>query len=126
MDNVILTPHIGGSTLEAQENIGREVGEKLVRYSDTGMTVTSVNFPEVALPSHPNNHRLLHIHQNVPGVLSEVNRVFSDNGINICGQYLQTNDKVGYVVIDVNKEYSELALTKLRNVKGTIRCRVLF
>ncbi len=125
-DNVILTPHIGGSTMEAQENIGLEVGEKLARYSDTGATVTSVNFPEVALPAHPNNHRLLHIHQNVPGVLSEINKVFSDNGINICGQYLQTNDKVGYVVIDVDKEYSELALEKLRHVKGTIRCRVLF
>jgi D-3-phosphoglycerate dehydrogenase len=126
LDNVILTPHVGGSTLEAQENIGREVGDKLVRYSDTGMTVTSVNFPEVSLPSHPNNHRLLHIHQNIPGVMSEINSVFSENGINICAQYLQTNEKVGYVVIDVNKEYSELALKKLRNVKGTIRCRVLF
>ncbi|MBK8973871.1 MAG: phosphoglycerate dehydrogenase [Hahellaceae bacterium] len=126
LDNVILTPHIGGSTLEAQENIGREVGDKLVRYSDTGMTVTSVNFPEVSLPSHPNNHRLLHIHQNIPGVMSEINNVFSENGINICGQYLQTNEKVGYVVIDVNKEYSDLAMSKLRSVKGTIRCRVLF
>lgn len=126
MDNVILTPHIGGSTLEAQENIGREVGDKLVRYSDTGTTVMSVNFPEVSLPAHPENHRLLHIHQNIPGVLSEINHVFSENGINIGAQYLQTNDKVGYVVIDVNKEYSELALKKLRNVKGTIRCRVLF
>jgi len=125
-DNVILTPHIGGSTMEAQENIGLEVAEKLARYSDTGTTITSVNFPEVALPAHPNNHRLLHIHENVPGVLSEINKVFSDNNINICGQYLQTNDKVGYVVIDVDKEYSDLALEKLREVTGTIRCRVLF
>ncbi|WP_020406294.1 phosphoglycerate dehydrogenase [Hahella ganghwensis] len=125
-DNVILTPHIGGSTMEAQENIGREVGEKLAKYSDTGMTVTSVNFPEVSLPSHPDNHRLLHIHENVPGVMSEINSVFSENGINVCGQYLQTNEKVGYVVVDINKEYSDLALTKLRSVKGTIRCRVLF
>ncbi|OZG72271.1 D-3-phosphoglycerate dehydrogenase [Hahella sp. CCB-MM4] len=125
-DNVILTPHIGGSTMEAQENIGREVGEKLAKYSDTGMTVTSVNFPEVSLPSHPENHRLLHIHENVPGVMSEINNVFSENGINVCGQYLQTNEKVGYVVVDINKEYSDLALSKLRSVKGTIRCRVLF
>ncbi len=125
-DNVILTPHVGGSTLEAQENIGIEVGEKLAIYSDTGTSITSVNFPEVALPAHPNNHRLLHIHQNVPGVLSEINQIFSDNNINICGQYLQTNDKIGYVVIDVNKEYSDLALEKLKTVKGTIRCRVLF
>jgi D-3-phosphoglycerate dehydrogenase len=125
-DNVILTPHIGGSTMEAQENIGYEVGEKLASYSDTGTSVTSVNFPEVALPAHPQNHRILHIHQNRPGVMSEINQVFSDNNINICGQFLQTNDKVGYVVIDVNKKSSELALQKIRAVKGTIRCRVLF
>lgn len=125
-DNVILTPHIGGSTMEAQENIGLEVAEKLAKYSDTGTSITSVNFPEVALPAHPHNHRLLHIHENVPGVLSDINKVFSDNNINICGQYLQTNEKVGYVVIDVNKEYSDLAQEKLKSVKGTIRCRVLF
>lgn len=125
-DNVILTPHVGGSTMEAQANIGFEVGEKLATYSDTGTSVTSVNFPEVALPAHPDNHRLLHIHNNVPGVMSEINQVFSENNINICGQYLQTNDKVGYVVIDVDKEYSELALKKLKNVKGTVRVRVLF
>lgn len=125
-DNVILTPHIGGSTAEAQENIGVEVAEKLSRYSDTGTTISSVNFPEVALPSHPDQHRLLHVHENVPGVMSEINKVFSDNNINIAGQYLQTNDKVGYVVIDVEKAYGELALEKLRSVKGTIRTRVLF
>lgn len=125
-DNVILTPHVGGSTIEAQENIGREVAEKLAMYSDNGTSVSSVNFPEVALPSHPNQHRLLHIHENVPGVLSEINRVFSENGINICGQYLQTKEDIGYVVVDVDKAYGELALEKLRQVKGTIRCRVLF
>ncbi|MFD2229462.1 phosphoglycerate dehydrogenase [Alkalimarinus sediminis] len=126
LDNVILTPHVGGSTMEAQENIGIEVAEKLSTYSDTGTTVSSVNFPEVALPAHPNKHRLLHIHENVPGVLSEINKVFSDNDINIGGQYLQTNDKVGYVVVEVDKEYSKLALEKLSAVKGTIRCRVLY
>lgn len=125
-DNVILTPHIGGSTMEAQENIGYEVAEKLATYSDTGTSVTSVNFPEVALPAHPDKHRLLHIHENVPGVMSEINQVFSENGINISGQFLQTNEKVGYVVIDVDKAYSDLALQKLKDVKGTIRCRVLF
>ncbi|GAA3970222.1 phosphoglycerate dehydrogenase [Allohahella marinimesophila] len=125
-DNVILTPHVGGSTMEAQENIGREVGEKLARYSDTGMTVTSVNFPEVSLPAHPNNHRLLHIHHNVPGVMSEINAVFSENDINICAQYLQTNERLGYVVIDVDKAYSDLAMQKLKSVKGTIKSRVLF
>ena len=125
-DNCILTPHVGGSTLEAQANIGLEVAEKLVRYSDNGTSITSVNFPEVALPSHPGMHRLLHIHQNVPGVMSEINQVFAANNINICGQFLQTNDKVGYVVIDVSAEASELALEKVQQVKGTIRARVLF
>lgn len=125
-DNVLLTPHIGGSTLEAQENIGREVAGKLAQYSDHGATMTAVNFPEVALPPHPDQHRLLHIHHNRPGVLSEINRVFSSNAINILGQYLQTNATVGYVVIDVDREYSDLALQKLREVDGTIRCRVLW
>ncbi|MBA1248308.1 MULTISPECIES: phosphoglycerate dehydrogenase [Pseudomonas] len=126
LDNVILTPHVGGSTMEAQANIGLEVAEKLVKYSDNGTSVSSVNFPEVALPSHPGKHRLLHIHQNVPGVLSEINRVLSENGINISGQYLQTDEKVGYVVVDVDAAYSDMAQEKLQNVKGTIRCRVLF
>lgn len=126
LDNVILTPHIGGSTQEAQENIGVEVAEKLVRYSDNGTTITSVNFPEVALPEHPDAHRLLHVHANVPGVMSAINRVFSDNDINISSQYLQTNEKVGYVVLDVHSPYSERALEQLRNIEGTIRCRVLF
>ncbi len=124
-DNAILTPHVGGSTQEAQENIGLEVAEKLVKYSDNGTTTSSVNFPEVALPEHPNTHRLLHIHKNIPGVLTAINQIFSDNNINICGQYLQTNDKVGYVVIEVDKDYSDLALKQLKEVEGTIRCRVL-
>ncbi len=125
-DNCILTPHVGGSTMEAQENIGREVAEKLIMYSDNGTSVSSVNFPEVALPSHPNQHRLLHIHENIPGVMSEMNQVFSENEINVCGQYLQTKEDIGYVVVDVDKYYGELALEKLSQVKGTIRCRVLF
>ncbi|HBS81744.1 phosphoglycerate dehydrogenase [Vreelandella alkaliphila] len=126
LDNVILTPHIGGSTLEAQENIGIEVAEKLITYSDNGTTVTSVNFPEVALPAHPDKHRLLHIHDNVPGVLSQINRVLSENGINISGQYLQTNDKVGYVVIDVDKAYGPQALEALKQVEHTLKIRVLY
>ena len=125
-DNVILTPHVGGSTQEAQENIGQEVSEKFVRYSDNGSTISAVNFPEVALPTHDNVHRLLHIHKNVPGVLTKINTIFSDNNINIASQYLQTNEKIGYVVIDVDADYSDLALEKLKEVEGTIRTRVLF
>ena len=125
-DKVFLTPHIGGSTIEAQENIGMEVAEKLVKYSDNGTTVTSVNFPEVALPAQDGRHRLLHVHKNVPGVMSAINQIFSENDINISGQYLQTNESVGYVVIDVDQAYSELALSKLKEVTGTLRCRVLF
>jgi len=126
LDNVLLTPHIGGSTMEAQENIGVEVAEKLIKYSDNGTTTSSVNFPEVALPGHPDAHRLLHVHANVPGILSAINKIFSDNKINIASQYLQTNDKVGYVVVDINGEYSEAALEQLKAIPGTIRCRVLF
>ena len=126
LDNVILTPHIGGSTMEAQANIGTEVAEKLVKYSDNGTSTSSVNFPEVALPAHAGKHRLLHIHRNVPGVLSEINRIFSDNQINVAAQYLQTNEKIGYVVIDIDAASSPLALDKLAGVTGTLRSRVLF
>ncbi|MEJ6540765.1 MAG: phosphoglycerate dehydrogenase [Halioglobus sp.] len=125
-DNTFLTPHIGGSTIEAQENIGMEVAEKLARYSDTGTTTSSLNFPEVALPEHAGSHRLLHIHRNVPGVLSAINSVFSENRINVSAQFLQTNDQVGYVVIDIDAEYSDMALKKLAAIDGTIRSRVLF
>ena len=125
-DNVILTPHVGGSTMEAQMNIGYEVAEKLVRYSDNGSSISSVNFPEVALPGHTNAHRLLHVHRNIPGVLSKINNIFSENDINIVGQYLQTNDKVGYVVIDVDADSSRIAVEKLSEIEGTIRCRRLF
>ncbi len=122
-DNVILTPHIGGSTMEAQENIGVEVATKLIKYSDNG---TTINFPEVALPSQTRVHRLLHVHNNVPGVLMAINEILSSNNINIAGQYLQTKDNVGYVVIDVDSDYSEMALEQLRTIPATIRCRVLF
>jgi D-3-phosphoglycerate dehydrogenase len=125
-DNVILTPHVGGSTMEAQANIGVEVAEKLVKYSDNGTSTSSVNFPEVALPAHPDKHRLLHVHRNVPGVLSQINQIFSDNHINIAAQYLQTHDDIGYVVIDIDAIDSDKALRKLGQVPGTIRSRVLF
>jgi D-3-phosphoglycerate dehydrogenase len=125
-DNAFLTPHIGGSTMEAQENIGMEVAEKLAKYSDNGTTTSSVNFPEVALPEHAGCHRLLHIHHNVPGIMSAINNVFSETGVNVSAQYLQTNDAVGYVVIDVDAEYSDVALARLAAIEGTIRSRVLF
>ena len=125
-DNVILTPHIGGSTLEAQANIGSEVAEKLVRYSDNGTTTSAVNLPEVALPAHPGRHRILHIHQNRPGVMAAINRVFSDLGINISAQYLQTNDAVGYVVMDIDADHSRAVLEKLHQVEGTLKTRLLF
>ena len=126
LDNVILTPHIGGSTLEAQANIGLEVAEKFVRYSDTGATTTAVNFPEVAIPQQDGTHRLLHIHQNIPGVLSAVNALFAENNINICAQSLMTKGDVGYLVIDVEDSDSEVALEKIQGVAGTLRVRVLY
>ncbi|MCE2596522.1 phosphoglycerate dehydrogenase [Motilimonas cestriensis] len=124
-DNVILTPHIGGSTQEAQENIGYEVAGKLVKYSDNGSTLSAVNFPEVSLPEHVKTSRLLHIHENIPGIMIQINQAFADEGINIVGQYLQTNENIGYVVIDVASDDREGALAKLKNIKGTLRARVL-
>ena len=128
-DNVLLTPHVGGSTEEAQQNIGLEVAGKLIKYSNNGSTVSSVNFPEVALPEHPGKHRLLHIHRNQPGVLSQINAIFSEQQINIAGQYLQTNPRIGYVVIDIDggERTETLNLKKrLDAVTGTIRTRVLY
>tara|TARA_R110002110_G_scaffold290967_2_gene505010 strand:- start:1812 stop:3041 length:1230 start_codon:yes stop_codon:yes gene_type:complete len=125
-DNCILTPHVGGSTMEAQEKIGEEVAQKLVKFSDNGSTLSSVNFPEVSLPAHAGSHRLLHIHKNTPGVLSKINQFFSDNGINIQAQYLQTNQNVGYVVTDIDREYGQMALSHLNGIEGTIKARILF
>ena len=128
MDNVILTPHVGGSTLEAQDNIGIEVAAKLVRYSDNGSTLSAVNFPEVSLPEHPRSQRLLHIHRNVPGVLSRINEIFSRENINIDAQYLQTDSKLGYVVIDVSTSAADATKLKdaLASIPGTLRTRVLY
>lgn len=128
MDNVILTPHIGGSTLEAQDNIGIEVASKLVRYSDNGSTLSAVNFPEVTLPEHPHSLRLLHIHRNVPGTLSRINELFSAGNLNIDAQFLQTDSEVGYVVIDVSADVHQAnALrSKLADIPGTLRSRVLY
>lgn len=125
-DNVILTPHIGGSTAEAQANIGVEVAAKLIRYSNNGSTASAVNFPEVSLPEHTGKSRLLHIHKNIPGVLARINERFSLAGINIAAQYLQTTADVGYVVIDVDAAASRIALDELEGIEGTIRCRILY
>ena len=128
LDSVILTPHIGGSTLEAQDNIGIEVASKLVRYSDNGSTLSAVNFPEVSLPGHPKSRRLLHIHKNVPGVLSRINELFSAGNINIDAQFLQTDAELGYVVIDVaaDEAQSNELRDKLAAIPGTLRSRVLY
>ena len=125
-ENVLLTPHIGGSTGEAQESIGREVSSKLIRYSNNGSTLSAVNFPEVSLPAHPGLCRILHIHRNVPGMLTRINERLSNAGINIASQYLQTNQHVGYVVVDVENEGSAEALHEISDLEGTIRARVLY
>jgi D-3-phosphoglycerate dehydrogenase len=126
LDNVILTPHIGGSTQEAQANIGLEVADKFVRYSDNGTTLSAVNFPEIALPLTEGKHRLLHIHKNVPGVLSKINSLFAEQNINISAQSLMTRGDVGYLVMDVDASASDAALDALNGVEGTIRVRVLY
>ena len=125
-DNVLLTPHIGGSTAEAQENIGFEVAGKFVKYSDNGSTLSSVNFPEVSLPEHAGTKRLLHIHENRPGVLNQLNKIFVEANLNIAAQYLQTDPQIGYVVVDVETADAAPLLAKLKEIDGTIRARVLF
>lgn len=125
-DNVLLTPHIGGSTAEAQANIGQEVAAKLLRYSNNGSTVSAVNFPEVSLPPHAGRTRLLHIHRNIPGVMAQINERFSRYGINIAAQYLRTHEELGYVVIDVESDSDRIAMEELCGIEGTIRCRVLY
>ena len=125
-DNVILTPHIGGSTQEAQENIAIEVADKLIKYSNNGSTMSAVNFPQVSLPEHDKRHRILHIHKNRPGILMQINQILSDNDVNISGQYLQTQGELGYVVTDIEQGSSQTALEKMRDIEGTIRARVLY
>jgi D-3-phosphoglycerate dehydrogenase / 2-oxoglutarate reductase len=126
LSNVLLTPHIGGSTQEAQLNIGDDVSSKLFNYLEKGSSIGSHSIPELALPPQEGTHRILHIHHNVPGVLSEINTQLSKHKINILGQYLKTNDTIGYVVLDVNKNLSKNALELLRKVKGTIKVRMLY
>jgi D-3-phosphoglycerate dehydrogenase / 2-oxoglutarate reductase len=126
MDNVLLTPHIGGSTREAQENIALDVATKLVRYSDNGSTMGAVNFPEVSLPDHDGTRRIMHIHRNEPGVLQAINSIFSDAGINIAAQYLQTLPEVGYVVMDVEAPDTPALVSELDRIPATIRTRFLY
>ena len=123
LPNVILTPHIGGSTLEAQENIGNFVPGKIIEYINTGSTTISVNFPNLQLPILENAHRLIHIHHNVPGILASINNVLASHNINIVGQYLKTNETIGYVITDINKEYDKSVIKDLKEIKGTIRFR---
>ena len=128
LDNVILTPHIGGSTQEAQERIGAEVAKKLIDYSDVGSTVGAVNFPQVQLPQRPSGTRYIHVHRNVPGMLGRLNEVFSRRSLNITGQYLQTDGDMGYVVVEAegNVGESRAVLDDIRAIEGTVRARLLY
>lgn len=126
LPNVILTPHVGGSTLEAQQNIGTYVASRLIDYVNTGNTYGSVNFPQIQLPSLRGAHRLLHVHKNVPGILAKINGICAARKINILGQYLKTTEEIGYVIIDVNKRYDEGVIEELRKIPETIRFRVLY
>ena len=125
LPNVILTPHIGGSTEEAQQDIGEFVANKLVDYVASGATSLSVNLPDIALPAVAGAHRLVHLHQNVPGVLASINRVLAEHGVNVEGQLLRTRDEYGYVLTDIGSEYSEDVLAELRAMPVTIRLRTL-
>ena len=126
LPNVILTPHIGGSTEEAQANIGLDVTAKLIKYLELGITQGSHTVPSVSLPPQAGTHRILHIHKNVPGVLGQINSRLSKGGINITGQYLKTNDEIGYVILDVDSKLSKEAFEILKGIKGTIRARMVY
>lgn len=126
LPNTILTPHIGGSTMEAQEDIAAYVPEKLIQYVNTGNSFASVNFPHLQLPAQDNAHRLIHIHHNVPGILAQINQVLSDHGCNIVGQYLKTNEQIGYVITDINMKYDKEVTKALRKIDHTIKFRVLY
>lgn len=126
LPNTILTPHIGGSTLEAQENIGQFVPAKFMDYINSGSTSNSVNFPNLTLPTLENAHRLIHIHNNVPGILAKINKILAEHEINIVGQYLKTNEQIGYVITDINKEYNKDVIKELRGIENTIKFRILY
>ncbi len=124
--NTMLTPHIGGSTLEAQENIAQFVPTKIMEYINTGSTANSVNFPNLVLPKLVDAHRFIHIHMNEPGIMAKINNVLADHQINIVGQYLKTNEMIGYVITDINKDYNKEVMADLKAISGTIRFRVLY
>lgn len=124
--NVILTPHIGGSTAEAQEQIGVDVASKMIQFLETGSSTGSLSVPELSLPMQHQAHRLLHIHKNVPGVLSEINGLLSQMKVNILGQYLKTNESIGYVVLDIDKKTSPKVISELKNIKHTVKVRSLY
>ncbi|MCS6968707.1 MAG: phosphoglycerate dehydrogenase [Cytophagales bacterium] len=126
MKNVILTPHIGGSTIEAQYNIAQFVPNKIIEYINTGNTFMSVNFPNIQLPVLANAHRLIHIHKNVYGILAQINNVLAKHQINIVGQYLKTNEKIGYVITDIDKAYNKDVIRDLKAIENTIKFRVLY
>jgi D-3-phosphoglycerate dehydrogenase len=126
LPNVILTPHVGGSTEEAQKDIADFVPNKIMGYINSGNTVDAVNFPNIRLPRQVNAHRFLHIHQNIPGVMAKINKVLAEYDMNITGQYLSTDEKVGYVITDLNKDYNKKVIKSLKNVEGTIKFRVLY
>lgn len=126
LKNTILTPHVGGSTAEAQENIADFVPSKIIDYINTGSTSNSVNFPNLTLPILKDAHRFIHIHENHPGILAEINNILASHNINIVGQYLKTNEKIGYVITDIDKNYQEEVINHLKLINGTIRFRVLY
>ncbi|EAR14430.1 MULTISPECIES: phosphoglycerate dehydrogenase [Robiginitalea] len=126
LDNVILTPHIGGSTEEAQRDIADFVPNKIMDYINSGSTVDAVNFPNIRLPKQQNAHRFLHIHKNVPGIMAHINKVLASYDMNIIGQYLSTDPEVGYVITDLDKEYNKAVIKELKAIEHTIKFRVLY
>jgi len=126
MDNVILTPHIGGSTIEAQKNIAAYVPEALVNHVNTGDTSASVNLPSIRVPEVQGAHRLLHVHKNIPGIMARINNIFSRYNINVVGQYLKTNEDIGYLITDINTEYNSSVVDELKRIDHTIKLRVLY
>ena len=126
LKNIILSPHIGGSTKEAQKNIGLYVPDKIIDFINTGNTSNSVNFPELSLPEQRDSHRLIHVHYNEPGVLLNINKIISDYGINIKGQYLKTLNNIGYVITDIDREYDRRVVKELKKIENTIKLRVLY